>query len=334
MTTTEIQTRILNGFDDPSFSPEQWNTLLQQGGTRTVNLTPEWQRGWWDTFGQGRLLLTVAECEGHPTALGPLFSNGGMIFNICPEDGLDFIGNISEPGVLDALLQTARQQVPDFAGFRFYFIPDHSPTGRHLQSAAARLGLECFDEGALPSPWIDLAGQPAHALACTRKKSLLRHERHLARHGTLTVEHLRTAAEIEPHLDAFFAQHRARRAATPHPSLFESADQQAYYRSITTRIGPRNWLRFTRIVWNDQPAAFHFGLCHEGRFLWGIPSFDIQLAHLSPGEVLLRQTLLAAIEEGAALFDFGVGAEPYKDRFATHATQLRTWGLYPKGGTP
>jgi CelD/BcsL family acetyltransferase involved in cellulose biosynthesis len=65
--------------------------------------------------------------------------------------------------------------------------------------------------------------------------------------------------------------------------------------------------------------------------MWYKPSFAIELARFSPGEVLLRQLLLRAIEEGLAIFDFGLGEEPFKARFATHSRQVRNWGLYPAG---
>ena len=81
--------------------------------------------------------------------------------------------------------------------------------------------------------------------------------------------------------------------------------------------------------WNGRPLAFHYGFSYRGRYLYGVPSFDIELARHWPGEVLLRHVLLAAIEEDAETFDFGIGDEPYKYRFATHETMLRTWGLYP-----
>jgi CelD/BcsL family acetyltransferase involved in cellulose biosynthesis len=95
-------------------------------------------------------------------------------------------------------------------------------------------------------------------------------------------------------------------------------------------IGPTGWLRFTRLEWNAHPIAFHFGASYAGRYLFGIPSFAIELERQSPGEVLLRQLIMAAIEEQAAIFDFGIGAEAYKFRFATDQERLVTWGIYPK----
>ncbi len=328
-TATKIQTRLLRGFDDPSFGAEEWTRLLPLGDTDAICMTREVQRTWWETLGHGRLLLIVAERDGRTVALAPLFTSGGMIFNLCPEDYLDFVGDIGDPEILDALLNEARAQVPDFCGFQFYFIGDQSRTGQRLRDAAARLGLTCFDEGALPAPALGIAGQPDAALAATRKKSLVRHERHFQKTGTLEVQHFQDGEKILPQLAEFFAQHVARRATTEQSSIFLKPEQRAFYEHLTQRIAHTGWLRFTRVSWNGKSIAFHFGLCYHGRYLYAIPTFDIELSRHWPGEVLMRQLLLAAMAEGAKVFDFGIGDEAYKYRYATDVNHLRTWGLYP-----
>ena len=330
-TAPEIRTRLLTGFDDPSFGAEEWSRLLPSGDTDAICLTREVQRTWWETLGHGRLLLIVAERGDRALALAPLFTSGGMIYNLCPEDYLDFIGDISDPEILDALLNEARAQAPDFCGFQFYFIGDQSRTGRRLADAAGRLGLKIFDEGSLPAPALDMAGQPEAALAATRKKSLVRHEKYFQQNGALAVEHFQDGAAILPQLPEFFAQHIARRAVTEHPSIFLKPEQRAFYERLTPDAARHGWLRFTRVSWNGKPVAFHLGLCYRGRYLYAIPTFDVALAQHWPGEVLMRQLLLAAIAEGAKTFDFGIGDEAYKYRYATGVTQLRTWGLYPPG---
>ena len=324
-----ITTRILEGFDDPRFTKNDWNKLLVSGDTDTVNLTWDWQRSWWKSFGRGKLLLVIAERNGYSIALAPLFSDQGMIYNLFPEDALDFVGDISDSSVLDAILETARSVVADFVGFRFYFIPHTSRTGRLLMEAAERLHLNCYDEGSLPSPWLDLKTSPDVALNITRKKSLRRHENYFLREGNLEVLHFTEAEKILPHLENFFEQHISRRNATNASSLFLNAKQRDYYTRLTKEISPTGWLRFTRINWNGRPIAFHYGLSYKGRYLYGIPSFDIELSEHSPGEVLLRQLLLEAISEDASTFDFGMGDELYKYRFSTDVTELQTWGLYP-----
>src|SRR5215470_8356690 len=98
-----VRTRIVDGFDDPAFGPRQWNELLAEGESDTVALKWETQRAWWETLGHGKLMLIAAERNGELLAIAPLFADEGMIFNICPDGVLDFIGNVSDPDVLDAL---------------------------------------------------------------------------------------------------------------------------------------------------------------------------------------------------------------------------------------
>ena len=329
-TDRAINVQILNGFDDPCFGKNDWDKLLLSGDTDAVNLTWEWQRSWWRSFGRGKLLLILAEKAGKPVALAPLFSDAGMIYNLFPEDALDFVGDLSDPDVLDALLHTARAAVDNFIGLRFYFIPDCSQTGIRLQEAATRAGLACYKEDELPSPFLNIEEDTERALEMTRKKSLRRHENYFLRNGDLEILHLQHPHEILPNLDLFFQQHIERRAVTNASSIFLKEKERKYYKSLTLEVGPTGWLRFTRINWKGQAIAFHFGLCYKRRYLYGIPSFDIRLSQHSPGEVLLRQVLLAAINENAATFDFGVGDEGYKYRFANKVTKLYNWGLYPQ----
>src|ERR1043166_4820205 len=95
-----IRTRILSGFDDPSFGPDAWERILSQ--TDLVYLTWEWQRAWWDPFGKGELLLIVAESSDGPLALAPFYWRSGTVFFVgaahWQADRLDFIGDIEQPG--------------------------------------------------------------------------------------------------------------------------------------------------------------------------------------------------------------------------------------------
>ena len=153
---------LLNGFDDPLLVPERWMALLRTSDTDVVFLTWHWQRAWWKTFGRGRLLLIAVEQGGQIQALAPLFADAGMIFFVGSggSDYLDFIGDISEAEVLDRILQTARESVEDFLGFRFYLVPDESRTGSLLKAAARRLGYQFFDEGEMIAPRYDVAADP------------------------------------------------------------------------------------------------------------------------------------------------------------------------------
>jgi CelD/BcsL family acetyltransferase involved in cellulose biosynthesis len=337
--TSEIKTVTLEGFDDPRLQASAWNLLVEQGPSPVVFLAWHWQRSWWEAFGRGKLLLVAAQRAGRLIALAPLFLDGRMIFFVGSggSDYLDFLGDIKDVEVLASLLDSARAQAPEFLGFRFYHVLDESPTGRQLRAVASRLNLLCDEEGELPAPVLDLRSRSEAAGEAMSKKSLLRHEKFFQREGGLAVRHFRSPREILPELDRFFDQHIRRWDATPHPSLFKDETQRRFYERLAHRADEAGWLRFTRIDWNGRPIAFHFGMCYHGRYLWYKPSFEIELARRSPGEVLLRQLLLAAVEEGAHTFDFGLGDEAFKRRFASRVPLVRTWGLYPpdpRGAAP
>lgn len=327
---SRVRAWVLEGFDDPRLPAETWEQLLRTGPADYLWQSRDWKRTWWETCGRGRLLLIAAERDGRIVALAPLYADGGCVSFIGSEDAdyLDFVGDVSDPDVLDALLGAARVDAPDSEFFQFYFVPDSSGTGPRLQASAARLGFSCYDEDEMLVPILELAGRLEAAVAATKKKSLLRHERYFRRTGAFEVLHLSSGEQILPHLDEFFEQHIARRAATPHPSAFvDPARRRLWERQA--RIGaPTGWQRFTRINWEGRPIAFHYGSCYRGHYYFGTSSFAIDLAHHSPGEVLLRQLLLAAIAEGAHTFDFGRGDEEFKLRFATRIDHIRSWGVY------
>ncbi|MBM3878482.1 MAG: GNAT family N-acetyltransferase [Verrucomicrobia bacterium] len=329
-------TTMLTGISDARLTRSRWQRLLPAGPTETVFLTLAWQTAWWECFGRGDLLWVAAERDGELDGVAPLFCDGGMIFftGSGGSDYLDFVGDVGGAGTLAALLDRARAAVPGFLGFRFYHVPVGSPTGRLLGEVAGRLGLVLFDEGELPAPALDLAKDPGAARTAAEKDNLVRRERWFRRAGELTVEQMRDAAAIGPHLEDFFAQHLARWAGTPYPSLFTDEAQRRFYRRLTELAGAEGWLRFTRVLWEGRPIAFHYGFCYQGSYLWYKPTFDIEWAQRSPGAVLLRQLLLAALAEGAHTFDFGLGDEPFKRRFASRVATVRTWGLYPPESLP
>lgn len=323
-----VSIRILDGFDDPSLDETAWQRLLNRGETDTIFLTQWWQQAWWEVFCRGQLLLLGVFRDDQLTGLAPLFSDGGMIFftGSGGSDYLDFIGEIQGHNVLPGLLAKAIELVPGFVGFRFYHVPDASGTGLELQQVAEALGLACYDEGDTPSPAINLK---AAGTEVVRKKSLVRHQRFFEREGTLSIRHFSTAEDILPRLESFFEQHIKRWAVTPYPSLFLDPIQRRFYETLARSAKPNTWLRFTEVSWNDAPIAFHFGFSYGSTYMWYKPSFAIELMKHSPGEVLLRNLLLASMEEGAEVFDLGLGSEAFKERFATHTPRVRTWGLYP-----
>lgn len=333
MILTSVSTKILEGFDDPTFGPERWERLLHKGDTDVVYLTWHWQRAWWEALGSGELLLIVAERNGEEVALAPFYAHRRMIFFVGSgeSDYLDFIGDVGDPEILDTIIETARDRVTDFIGFRFFAVLDSSRTGERLKKAADRLGLMCVEEAVWPAPAVDLAGGTEAALAAANGRRLLKRERFFRHRGRLEVRQFREGEAILPHLEEFFEQHISRWEKATDPSPFLDPKQRAFIERLTMVAAHTGWPRFTRLDWAGRPIAFEYGWQYRNTYFGGPSCFAMDLACRSPGQVLLRHLLLSAIDDGVSTYDFGMGDEPYKFRFASRVNYMRTWGLYPTG---
>lgn len=324
------QFRLLAGFDDRSITPHLWNDLLARGSSDVIFMTWHWQKAWWESFGRGKLLLIAAERDGKMVAITPLFEDQGMIYFIGSggSDYLDLVGEVTDSKFLEEMLLFAVENANEFLGFCFYHILESSSSPRFLTEIAKRQGWDFFYEGEHPSPMLELGNYSEQHLAA-RKKSMLRRENWFERNGGLKIEHLTEGREIFPHLDYFFEQHIKRWQKTPFPSLFEDHSQRFFFKKLCAALSETGWLRFTRVIWKEQTISYHFGFNYKGSFFWYKPSFDISLSKHSPGEVLLRHLILQAQKEQAHTFDFGLGDEAFKNRFATSTRFVKNWGLYP-----
>jgi CelD/BcsL family acetyltransferase involved in cellulose biosynthesis len=331
MNDSHVKFQLLNGFNDKLLSVDDWNKLAIRTIDYSVFITFQWQKIWWENFGRGKLLLIAAIRNGEVLSIAPLFEDSGMIFFVGSggSDYLDFIGNINEPGILEGMLNHAMKQVDNFLGFRFYHVPDSSYTINVLSQFAQTYNWTYYDYKTTPSPRLEIDTHPKEAKLSTNKKSLVRSESWFRKNGKLEIHHLSQGEEILLHLPDFFEQHIKRRAITQEPSLFLNPKQKNFYNQLCKEMPETGWLRFSRISWNDQSIAFHLGFNFNGNYLWYKPSFDVSLSKHSPGEVLLRQLILQALEENAQNFDFGLGDEQFKKRFATSSRIVKTIELYP-----
>ena len=325
-----LTVRIESSLD--AWSSAAWNDVASIGSTSTVFQQYEWIRCWWATYGRGELIIASVWREQRPVLIVPLFVDGGMAFLVGSggSDYQDLIGDGSDPTMVAQLLGAVLETTPTLLGFRFYHVPDVSPTGHSLREAAEHIGWIAFDEGELPAPVLDLGAAGDAGRAAANRTSLVRHTKKMERSGRVDVSTTCDSTQIVAALPEFFAQHIGRWQDTGFPSLFEQTVHRRFYESLARASDHVHWLRFTTVRLDDKPVAFHFGFSFEGRYLWYKPSFDMAFARLSPGEVLLRHLLLDSVSERARVFDFGLGDEPFKHRFATHVAHVRTWGLYPR----
>ncbi|HKA56206.1 MAG TPA: GNAT family N-acetyltransferase [Candidatus Binatia bacterium] len=315
---------------------EGWDRLVEQSPTNTVFQTFEWLGSWWDVFGDQYRLLVLLGFEGDTlVAAAPLVLSEKRMFSRqmrCLEfaagmraDYADFLYRDREG--LRGLVRALRTELA-WDVLNFDRIPSESPTlGVLAEEFPGWRGTRFLDD--VGPTYLFGPGQDGSEVL--GKKNARRLLTRFAKAGTVAVRHLTQADLIAPELDAFFDQHVARRALTEAPSLFLDPRYRTFYRRLTERLAPPGWLLFSAVTLDDQPVAFHYGFVYGRRLLWYKPSFSVSHGRFSPGEVLILELFKYGQAQGLAEFDFGMGAEPYKERFANATRQNMKFQAFRSG---
>ena len=289
-----------------------WESLWAQAGATVFQSAP-WMRACVAVAPAGRRHFAV--WDGVGAGLFEVDANGARWVGTGSSDYLDFL--VAPGPDRDArVVRLCRAALRECPTVDLPNLVDETGTVAALLSARGVFATVVHE---MSAPTMDASAAPE----ALRKKSLRRHENKLRRRGWVATRHLTTAAEIAPRLDPFFTQHRARWAGSPYPSLFHDPRQRALYRALVRELSGSGWLRFTEVHLDGAVVAAHLGFVQGGRYYWYKPCFDPALAHLSPGEVLLKHLIERAVEEAVAEFDFTIGDEPFKQRFATRSRTVR-----------
>ncbi len=303
--------------------------MLNRSRNHSVFQTFPWHACWWKTFGGSHELFVIlgyvgAELIGiapmmitrEKGPLSPMRSHVRFIGSLQgASDYCDFITDPAEPGVLYALLEAMNSGAKEFHRIDLSHFPSHSPNKAGVLEYFAGRDARITVEFEADAP-VRMLGDDKADRKAANKSSLKRHTRYFEKSGELRFNACTSEVEILGYLEVFFEQHKARRAQKGSPSQFLDPAQQAFYRALVAETFRYGWLRFDVVLFDGAPLACHFGFEYQGRFIWYKPTFDMRFAARSPGEVLIKFLLDDAIAKGLEEFDFTVGSEPFKYRFA------------------
>ncbi len=317
---------LLNDFSQ--IQAHDWNALLKESISDTPFLRHEYQNLWWQHRGGGewknaQLVLVaahegenlvgiaplfIAEYEGQPALLlnGSIEISDYLDLIVRKEDHAGFVS-----GLLDFLASTL---AGNWSKLDWYNLPDDSPTLAALKAEGETRGWAHLEEVYRPTPRIALNGNFDDYLANIDKKQ--RHEiRRKMRRATESDLNVRfvivdQTTDIEPELNAFFELmvQDANKASFLHPAMREQ--MTAFLRAA--HDGGYLWLGFLEIDGVKTAASLNFD--YNGK-LWGYNSGVSRLnMELSPGWVLMANTIQWCCENNRHEFDFMRGDEDYKYR--------------------
>lgn len=313
----------------------EWTALWRRAPGATPFQSPAWLMAWWKHFSTGAPRMVTARVgEGLP---------GGRLAGVLPlyvlrEPGIrkllpigiglsDYIDTLVDPARSDAgaAMLAAIADIPDWDECH---LPD-LPEGGVLHGARGPAGLAEDRRDSVPCPVLVLPDSAA-ALAIVVPRKTLRDARQAASRamaaGGVRIE-TADADTLPSMLDDLFRLHRARWRSRGEAGVLADPAVQDFHRDAASALGAEGMLRLYRLRIGAAVAAVYYGFAWGGRSYAYIGGFDPDVPRFSPGALILRHAIEAAIAEGSGEFDFLRGGEAYKYAWGAvdRRSAARTW---------
>jgi CelD/BcsL family acetyltransferase involved in cellulose biosynthesis len=307
-----------------------WRRLAEARGN--AFLTPEWFQCWFAEYGYGAdpfvaaLMGEDATCTGLiPFALPK--SGRPRVCRLAGANLGDYFGPVTALGEEHRVAAAAGQALGGTADRWSVIALDHvEDPDAWAESLAEGTGLRLKRRSreAIGLPWIDLASYGDWEAYLASRSSHLRKrlrqlDRRLARDHEVRVRRTESVEALAADVESLFDLHDRRWQGA---STLNSPAARSFHTAFMAAALERSWLRLWFLELDGEPVASWYGWRLGDRYSFYNGGFDPSRSKLSPGMVLLARVLESAFEEGAKTFDFLLGDESYKSRFADQAREV------------
>ena len=304
-----------------SLFPE-WQRLWETDRRAEIFQTPAWAKAWWRAFASECSLCVVAVYDNEElVGIAPFVKRADTVqFLGTPQ--ADYADIICEENrtldVVSAALDTLIERVR-WDECSFQHLARHSRFAGYNQQLPARLRRCLHVVPAENYRTIVLRkGREEIFKELLGKQHTRRRQNKLQKAGKLQFRYLEDKAEAQRYLEQFFRHHVRRMAVIGKKSACARVAFCNFLRALVDELDLADTLRFAVLELNGRPLAWSFGFEVNGKFVLYQHTFDVDAWDYTPGEVLLSKLLEYAKGNIAREFDFGSGAEAYKNRFTNY----------------
>jgi CelD/BcsL family acetyltransferase involved in cellulose biosynthesis len=140
-----------------------------------------------------------------------------------------------------------------------------------------------------------------------------RRQRNLEKRGPVRFVIANTHQERQRVFENLIRMKRKRFSDTDAHDIFGDAGYLQFYADATRKLGPSGAVQVSALYVGDQVIAANWGLRTSGRYIDLLPSYESGgWKSYAPGRLLSEWLLQQHLERGDAVFDYGIGDEPYK----------------------
>ena len=295
-----------------------WESVLQDSPGDTLFLTSQWQKVWWDTFGEDHTMCGFTypayPLSNGVAAIASLARYGDTVSFLGSEDTFDYNDFLIRPGYEEGFYQTLLDcmKEQDFKMLRLVSLRENSPTLEMLPELARKQGyiVEVQEEDvtsgiSLPATWDEYLG----LLNKKDRHELRRKLRRMDAQADWRWYSVTQPAEVKERLGEFISLMRQSRTDKDD---FMTPDRERFFYNITQRMAEMDQLQLYFLDMNGSTVATSVCFDYGGSRLLYNSGYDPEYAYYSVGLLLNAMCLKDAIGRGLNYFDFLRGPEPYK----------------------
>lgn len=298
----------------------EWWALWDRCPGATPFQSPGWALAWWRQFGAGGLwTVTVREPGGRLVGIAPLYlhaCDGLHTVRLVGAGLSDYLDLLAEPGWETTLVRGVADELaahPErWDRAEFQQLAAGSPL---LQAGAAFSGETAAAE---PCPVVSLAANARGETAAASARlcaNIAADARRLRRVAIGTCIEPATTETLGAMLHELRRLHGARWERRGQRGVLSDASVWDFHCEAASALFARGVARLYALRANGGTIGVYYGFVSGGRAYYYLGGFDPAYRQAGIGNQLVAHAMAQGRGEGAAVFDFLRGQEPYKYRW-------------------
>lgn len=309
-----LQTGLVAGADWAGVLQSEWKALAQNSPTASPFQTWEWHSTWWKHYGSGKrpLILTIKE-GGDLVGLMPLVRIAGpwRALRAMGSGPADYLHPLAlhgqERAVGEAIAEWLTQQ--DKGGLvDLHQIRDDKASYEPLKGLANAKAIEQATCLVLDLP--KSYEEYLQVLSKSLRYDVRKLDKALFTENKAEIKRANTNEGME----ILFEQHKLRWKKRGLPGVFFGRAKR-FHQEWAELAAKNGWLWLSTLHLEGKAVGAIYAMQMHGTCYYYQAGFDPSASSISPGTLLVANTIRRAIEEGCTRFDFLRGDEPYKRRW-------------------
>jgi CelD/BcsL family acetyltransferase involved in cellulose biosynthesis len=293
----------------------KWQELLTNSSNNHIFFTPQWQRSWWQVFGNGyELLLLSVNHDSQLVGIAPLKLKDKHLSFIGSRDVCDYMDFIARNGWEDYVFTQLMEYLEPLEWNRIELdsvLPESftlkslislmQQSGYQIETTQTSVSPQLF----LPMDWdsylASLSSKDRHEI---RRKLRRLEQGNAANYTVITEKELLSAA-----MESFFTLFQL---SNPEKSDFMNDIKREFFKTMVSSLAEKSNIRLSFLeVGGVRSAATLCFDYNKDIYLYN-SAYDPAYSSLSVSLLLEVFNIQDAIKNGKKRFDFLSGNEPYK----------------------